>query len=383
MTDIDLNAFNYIIIGAGFSGSTFARKMADAGHKVLILEKREHIAGNCYDYIDKDGILIHKYGPHLFHTASDRVFKYLSKFTDWIPYEHYVIGDIHGQKIPIPFNFDSIHQCFPQQQAKMLESKLIHEFGEGTKVPILKLREHEDQDFKELAQYVYDNVFLGYTMKQWGVRPEDLDASVTGRVPVLLSRDHRYFQDKHQYMPKEGYTKLFEKLLNHPNIKIKLNTDATSIRDTQNLLAKVVWTGPIDEYFHCKHGRLPYRTLKFKWENHKTQSFQEGPVVNYPVSEDYTRITEFKKLTGQKSKSTTIVKEFPDDYDPMDPERSIPYYSVHNPQTDQQVKKYREEAKSLPNVIFLGRLGEYCYYNMDGAVLRALVLAEKELKALT
>ncbi|MGL1902906.1 MAG: UDP-galactopyranose mutase [Fibrobacterales bacterium] len=384
-----MKEYDYLIVGSGFAGSVFAQQAAEQGKRVLILEQRDHIGGNCYDSYDYHGILIHNYGPHIFHTSSPNVYTYLSRFTEWEPYEHEVLGNIDNTLAPIPFNLNSLHLLFPKEQARSLENKLIETYGKDARVPILKLKETEDPDFKELAQFVYEKIFLHYTMKQWGVTPEQLDPLVTNRVPVVLSRDDRYFNDTYQVRPKNGFTPLFEKLLDNPLIDITFNTPAESRIDKRNgdlfldkklFKGNVIWTGPIDEFFDCTHGRLPYRTLEFKWEHYPQESYQIGAVVNYPTSEQFTRITEFKKLTGQDANTTTVVKEFPNDYTPDDPRFATPYYSVHNESTDHIVSLYKKEAQNWPSVHFLGRLGEYTYYNMDAAVLASLKLAKKLLR---
>jgi UDP-galactopyranose mutase len=380
--------FDYVIIGTGFAGSVLAERIAtQLNKKVLMIEKRNHIGGNAYDSYDSQGILIHNYGPHIFHTKVKKVWDYLSNFTEWHLYHHKVLGVIDGQKVPIPFNLNSIHQVFPKNLAERLEKKLIENFGYNKKVPILKLREVEDEDLKFLADYIYEKVFLGYTTKQWGVTPEELDPSVTGRVPVYISRDDRYFQDPYQGMPKEGYTKLFERMLDHENIKILLNTDYKEVLQFnfetgeaslfgQKFGGKIIYTGPIDYFFDYKFGQLPYRSLNFVFEQFNQEQVQEVGTVNYPNDYNFTRITEFKHLTNQSSDKTTTVKEFSQEYIPGE---NIPYYPIKNENNLELYRLYKEEARKYENLIFIGRLAEYQYYDMDMVVAKALRVFEERI----
>lgn len=378
--------YDYIIIGCGFAGAVVAQKMAEKGKKVLILEKRGHIGGNCYDENDEHGILIHKYGPHIFHTNSKEVYDYLSKYTKWYDYSHEVVANLNGTFIPVPFNLNTLKIVYGEEKAQKLREKLIDQYGYGTRVPILKLRENTDEDIRAIADFVYENIFLKYTMKQWGQTPEQIDPAVTGRVPVLISEDNRYFQDKYQGMPLEGFTLLFENMLSQEGITVRLNTDAKQVlafkedgiyfEDTK-FEGKIVYTGPIDELFDCKYGRLPYRTLRFDMTYLDEEDYQPKAVVNYTVSEDFTRITEFKKLTGQKAEGTTIMKEYPLAYTGKAGE--IPYYAISNEDNINMYNKYVELIKKYDNMYLLGRLAEYKYYNIDGIVEKALNLA-KELE---
>lgn len=375
--------FNSIIIGSGFAGSVVARVLAEQGKRVLIIEKRNHIGGNCYDEKDKYGVLVHKYGPHIFHTNSREVYDFLSRFTKWYPYSHEVMGYINGEYMPVPFNLNTLEQVYGTEKAEKLKKILLEQYGENAKVPILELKHSDNEDIREIAKFVYDNIFLKYTIKQWGKKPEEVDASVTARVPVVLSYDNRYFQDEYQGMPMDGYIGIFEKMLDHENIEIKLNTDAKEILRTDeneqvNLEGKpfsgnVIYTGPIDELFDCRYGKLPYRSLKFVFEHYNKDYYQPKGVVNYTVSEDYTRITEFKYLTGQKIPgSTTIMKEYPLAYEGKDGQ--IPYYSIINEDNLKLYGKYQKLAESIPNFYLLGRLAEYKYYNIDAIVEKALEL---------
>ena len=376
--------FDSVIIGAGVAGCVAARNLAESGRKVLVLEQRDHIGGNCYDEKDEHGILIHKYGPHIFHTKEQKAYVYLSRFTDWYAFGHEVVANVYGKLIPVPFNLNTLHMVYEQEKADALEKKLIDAFGLESRVPILKLREHEDPEIREIADYVYENIFLHYTMKQWGQTPEQIDPAVTGRVPVLISHDNRYFQEPWQGMPLHGYTLMFEKMLDHENITVEIGVDARSrvtfsegsvSLDGQAFTGDVIYTGPLDELFDCRFGRLPYRSLRFDFEYYDKPDYQGHSVVNYTVSEDFTRITEFKYLTGQQAEGTTIVKEYPFAYTGAAGE--IPYYSIANEANQKLYEQYRGLVEHIPNVWLLGRLAEYKYYNIDAMVLRALELTDK------
>ncbi len=370
---------DWLIVGAGYSGCVLAERIAtQLGQRVLIVERRDHIGGNAYDYYNEHGILVHKYGPHIFHTKSKKVWDYLSEFTEWRPYFHHVLGVIEGKKVPIPFNLNSLYELFPPHYAQKLEDLLLENFGFGVKVPILKLRESASGDLSFLAEYIYNNVFLHYTMKQWELKPEDLDKGVTGRVPVYISRDNRYFQDSYQAMPKQGYTEMFRRMLSHPNIKVLLNAD---YREVVNDIKfnRMIYTGPVDTFFDYMHGELPYRSLRFHHETLDRENYQEVGTVNYPNNYDITRITEQKYLSGQTSPKTTLVMEYPQAYIP---EKNDPYYPIPREENRQLYELYVKESQKLNgSVIFAGRLAEYKYYNMDQAALRALGLFEKEVCA--
>lgn len=378
--------YDSIIIGSGAAGSTVARKLAETGErKVLVLEKRPHIGGNCYDRVDDYGILIHQYGPHIFHTSEEDVFHFLSEFTDWYLFGHEVAANVHEKLLPIPFNLNTLYQVYEPEKAEELEQVLIKEYGMGSRVPIIQLRENSNPDIKAIADYVYENIFLYYTMKQWGQKPEEISPEVTGRVPVLISHDNRYFQDKYQGMPKDGYTAMFQKMLDHPGITVKTSADCrdylTFLQDKVLFLGEeftggIIYTGALDELFDCEYGRLPYRSLDFRFEHLDQESFQGRSVVNYTVSEPYTRITEFKYLTGQKdTNGTTIVKEYPFAY--TGAEGEIPYYAILNDENQALYQKYADKIRPFQNVYLLGRLAEYKYYNMDAIVKKALQLADE------
>ncbi|MCE5215149.1 MAG: UDP-galactopyranose mutase [Methanobacterium sp.] len=380
--------FDYIIVGAGLAGSVLAERITNIlGKKVLILEKRNHIGGNCYDYIDKNGIQVHKYGPHIFRTDLKHIYDYLSQFTDWNLYQHEVLGLIDGKKVPIPFNLNTLHELLPENLVEQLEKQLIEHFGFDVKVPILELKKTQDKDLKFLADFIYQKVFLNYTMKQWGFKPEDLDPSVTGRVPVYISKDNRYFQDKYQGIPKEGYTKLFEKMLDSPNIKIMLNTDYNEIMEInpceislfdKKYDGKIIFTGEIDEFFKYKYGKLPYRSLSFKFETIKKEYFQEVATVNYPNNNDFTRITEFKHFKPIKTNKTSIAKEYSHEYD-KNVKGDIPYYPIPRDKNSEIYEKYKNEAQTVENVIFIGRLAEYRYYSMDNVIESALKVFKEKI----
>ena len=376
--------YDCIVVGAGIAGAAAARILAeDAGKKVLVLERRSHIGGNCYDEKDAHGILIHNYGPHIFHTSLEDVYAFLSRFTDWYAFGHEVVAKVGDKLIPVPFNLNTLHMVYDKEKADRLEQKLIAAYGEGSRVPIMKLRENEDPDIREIAQYVYENVFLKYTMKQWGQKPEEISPEVTGRVPVLVSYDNRYFQDKYQGVPKDGFTPMFERMLDHENIEVRTNTDCTKVLSFEGdkiffegevFKGDVIYTGALDELFDCRFGRLPYRSLDFHFEHLDEDSFQGHSVVNYTVSEDYTRITEFKYLTGQKdTDGTTIVKEYPFAYTGAKGE--IPYYAILNEENQALYEKYKALTDGMKNFHLLGRLAEYKYYNIDAMTKKAMELA--------
>ena len=377
--------YDCIIIGSGIAGAAAARVLAEEqGRKVLVLEKKHHIGGNCYDGKDEYGILVHWYGPHIFHTGNEEVYEWLSRFTDWYAFGHEVVARVGDKLLPVPFNLNTLKMVYGEEKAAVLEKKLVDTFGFGARVPILKLREQQDEDLRAIADYVYENVFLRYTMKQWGQTPEEIDPAVTGRVPVVMSYDNRYFGDKYQGMPLDGFTPMFEKMLDHPNIEVRTNTNAKDVLviseeegkvllDGQEFHGTVIYTGPVDELFDCRFGRLPYRTLRFDFEHYDRPDYQGHSVVNYTVSEDYTRITEFKYLTGQKAESTTIVKEYPFAY--TGAEGEIPYYAIMNEENNALYRKYADLAAKLPDFHLLGRLAEYKYYNIDAMAARAIALA--------
>lgn len=369
--------FDWLIVGAGFTGATLAERIAtQLNQKVLIVERRNHIGGNVYDCYDEHGILIHKYGPHIFHTNNKEVWHYLSKFTEWRPYYHQVLAVIDGQKVPLPFNLNSLYALFPPRYAEKLADLLIAHYGFGAKIPIFKLRASSERELQFLADYIYEKVFYNYTKKQWGLEPEELDQSVTGRVPILVNRDNRYFQDRYQAIPRYGYGALIKRMLSHPNIKILLNTN---FKEVENEISynKVIYTGPIDEPFDYIHGPLPYRSLTFDFINLDKEWHQEVGTINYPNEYDFTRITEYKHLTGQQHPKTSLSIEYPQQYQPG---KNEPYYPIPQDESRKLFMVYKKEADKIKtSVFFAGRLGDYKYYNMDQAVARALELFEKEI----
>lgn len=368
---------DYLIVGAGFTGSVLAERIASGlDKKVLVVEQRDHIGGNACDEYNEEGILVHRYGPHIFHTNSERVWRYLSRFTRWRPYFHKTLAVVEGRMVPIPFNLNSIYTCFPPSLAGRLERQLIEAFGYGKKIPILKLREKAGGELAFLADYIYKHVFLGYTTKQWALSPEQLDASVTGRVPVHISRDDRYSQDTFQGMPAAGYTAMFRRMLSHPNIRLLLATGYRDIID-EIRFGRMIYTGPVDQYFDCVHGELPYRSLRFEMATLDTDSHQPSGIVTYPNEYEFTRITEFKYLTGQEHRRTTIATEYPLEHVPG---RTVPYYPVPHPESRERFREYKAECDALNGrVVFAGRLADYTYYNMDQAVARALTVFDRQI----
>jgi len=378
--------YDFIVVGAGFAGSVVAERITNMlDKKVLIIEKRNHIGGNCYDYFNESGILVHKYGPHIFHTVYKDVWNYLSKFTSWIDYEHKVLALINGKKVPIPFNLNTLYELFSEPTAKKIETKLQKKIGEEKKISILKLKKSDDKDLKLLGDFVYENVFKNYSMKQWGRGLDELDPAVVERVPVFISRDDRYFQDKFQGIPKHGYTEIFEKMLSHPNIEIRLNTDFKDVFNIdfqkrkiffqgEEFVGKIIYTGELEELFNFKFGKLPYRSLKFVFKTIEKEFFQEAAVINYPNDFDYTRITEYKYFTRQKSTFTTFSKEYPQNYDKTIPGKDVPFYPIPNKSNHELYEKYRKLTLKFKNILLLGRLAEYKYLNMDLVIKNALNL---------
>ncbi len=376
---------NTVVIGAGIAGAVIARELAEKGaRKVLVVDTRANPGGNCQDEKDEYGVLIHPYGPHIFHTSDKVVYEYLSRFTDWYHYGHEVVASVRGKLLPVPFNLNALRLVYGEEKAAGLEKKLISSYGAEQKVPILKLREHEDAGIQEIAEYVYQNIYLYYTMKQWGKKPEEIDPAVTGRVPVFISYDNRYFQDQWQGVPTDGYSSMFRRMLDHENIELRMETDAADImeiRGSQLYVAgkafsgEVIYTGALDELFGCCCGRLPYRSIDFEFEYFPRNSYQDYKVVNYTVDEDFTRITEYKKLTGQQIAGTTISREYPRDYTGADNDQ--PCYPIVNDENAARYEKYAAMAGQIPNLWLLGRLAEYKYYNMDVMTAKALKLAEQ------
>jgi UDP-galactopyranose mutase len=370
--------WNWLIVGAGFTGAVLAERIAtELDQTVLVIDRRDHIGGNACDFRE-NGLLVHRYGPHIFHTGSQRVWRYLSRFTEWRPYFHRVLAAIDGQLVPVPFNLNSILALFPPGMADRLCDTLVQRFGFGQKVPILKLRKEQEPDLRFLADYVYARVFEGYTLKQWGMRPEELGPGVTARVPVLISRDNRYFQDYYQGMPRDGYSALFERVLSHPNIRVELCTAYDNAIDPV-CFDRLIFTGPIDEFFRYHHGRLPYRSLRFERRAEPGAGLPVG-TVNYPNEFDFTRITDQRHLSGAVEMEPLLITEYPEEYVPGVNE---PYYPVPTEANAAVMQRYLDDAAELDGqVLFAGRLADYAYYNMDQACGRALALFEKRIAPL-
>lgn len=358
--------FDYLIVGAGYAGSVLAERLAcDAGKRVLIVDRRPHIAGNAYDHYNDAGVLVHKYGPHIFHTNSREVFEYLSRFTKWRAYEHRVLASVDGQLLPIPINLDTVNHLY----GLSLTSFQLEDFFASVAEPREQIRTSEDVIVSKVGRELYEKFFRNYTRKQWDLDPSELDASVTARVPVRTNRDDRYFSDSYQAMPLHGYTRMFENMLDHSNIKIMLNTD---YREIERIVPyrEMIYTGPVDEYFEFRYGKLPYRSLEFRHETLDKEVYQPAPVVNYPNEHSYTRITEFKYLTGQEHAKTSVVYEYPK-------AEGDPYYPVPRPENLELYKQYQELANSTTGVHFVGRLATYRYYNQDQVVAQALTVYNK------
>ncbi len=358
--------FDYLIVGAGFAGTVVAERLAAQGNtRVLIVDKRSHIAGNAYDFYDDAGILVHRYGPHIFHTNSAKVFEYLSRFTSWRPYEHRVKTSVDGQLVPMPINVDTLNALY----GLSLNCSEVEQFLASVAEPREEIRTSEDVVVNRVGRELYTKFFRNYTRKQWNLDPSELDASVTARVPIRSTRDDRYFTDQFQAMPLHGYTRMFEKMLDHPNISVLLNTDYADIKDEVQF-RELIFTGPVDEYFDYCYGMLPYRSLRFEHQTHDRSSFQSAAVINYPNEHAYTRVTEFKYLTGQEHAKTSIVYEYPT-------AEGDPYYPVPQPQNAELYARYKALADAMPSVHFAGRLATYKYYNMDQVVAQALSLFAK------
>ena len=355
--------FDTVVVGAGFAGSVIAERLAnELGENVLLIDRRNHVGGNAYDHYNDHGILVHRYGPHIFHTNSADVFGYLSRFTEWRQYEHRVLASVDGRLVPIPINLDTINALYGLQ----LDSAGMEAFLAERAEQVDRVRTSEDVVVSRVGRELYQKFFRNYTQKQWGLDPSELDASVTARVPVRTNRDPRYFGDRYQAMPKHGYTRLFDRMLAHPNIKVMLKTSFSDI-DGEVEYRRLVYTGPIDEFFDHQYGRLPYRSLEFRHEIVDAEVAQPAPVVNYPNEHAYTRVTEFKYLTGQRHHKTAVVYEIPKaDGDP--------YYPIPRAENDALYKRYKALAAELPNVHFVGRLATYKYYNMDQVVAQALAV---------
>ena len=353
-----------LIVGAGFAGTVMARELADAGWQVHVIDKRPHIAGNAYDELDEHGVLVHRYGPHIFHTNARRIAEYLSRFTEWRPYEHRVRGVVDGIAYPFPINRDTLNCLYGLE----LDESGAATFFERVREPRNPVSTSEDVVLNSVGRDLYEQFFLNYTRKQWGLEPSELKAGVAARIPVRTNTDDRYFTDSFQATPLHGYTKMFEAMLDHPNISVELGVDFDEVRNRGGF-DHVVYTGPIDAYFDFRFGRLPYRSLRFEHEHFAdVLQYQETGTVNYPNDHDYTRITEFKHLTGQSHSGTSILREYPE-------AEGDPYYPVPRAENEALFKRYQALAKAERGVTFVGRLAQYRYYNMDQVVGAALTAA--------
>jgi UDP-galactopyranose mutase len=358
-----MEMFDYLIVGAGFAGSILAERLArGCGKQVLLVDRRPHIGGNAYDHYDDAGILVHKYGPHIFHTNCSEVFDYLSRFTAWRQYQHRVLASVDGQLVPIPINLDTINQLYGLE----LTSLQMDDFLASRAEKKTAIHTSEDVVVSKVGRELYEKFFRGYTRKQWGLDPSELDAQVTARVPTRTNRDARYFTDTYQAMPRHGFTRMFQSMLDHPNIRVMLNTDYREVRDLIPY-RELIYTGPVDEYFDFVHGKLPYRCLEFKHETHNKEFLQPVAVINYPNDYAFTRVTEFKHLTGQEHPKTSIVYEF-------SKAEGDPYYPIPRAENAGLYKKYQALAEATEGVHFVGRLATYRYYNMDQVAAQALTV---------
>lgn len=368
LPNIHQTDYDIIIVGAGISGATLAQKYASQLHKkVLVLEKRNHIGGNCYDYVNDDGILVSKYGAHIFHTSFEDVWEYVTRFSDWNRYQHKVLSSIDGKLVPIPVNITTVNMLLNLSISSETEMK---RWLEANTVKIPEPKNSEEMALSRVGPILFEKLFKHYTEKQWDAKPSELAASVIGRIPVRTNFDDHYFSDPHQGIPKEGYTKLFEKMLDHPNITVMLNTDFLNLKEQLTNYEKLFFTGPIDQFFGYKFGKqLQYRSIRFVFETYDKEYFQSNAVINYPNDYDYTRIVEYKYLSGQKHPKTTISKEFPT-------WKGEPYYPVPSKENLELYEAYRKEAEKAErnNIYFVGRLANYKYFNMDQAFKNALDL---------
>lgn len=353
--------YDWLIVGAGFAGSVLAERLATVrNERVLLVDRRNHIGGNAYDRYDDEGLLIHQYGPHIFHTNSKQIFEYLSRFTEWRPYEHRVLAEVDGMLVPIPINLDTVNKLYGLD----LTSEQLGEWFSARAEILDEIRTSEDVVVSAVGRELYEKFFRGYTRKQWGLDPSELDKSVTARVPTRTSRDDRYFADDFQFMPKHGYTRMFEKMVSHPNIHVMIQTEFKDVRDSIPY-RRVIYTGPIDEYFGFRFGKLPYRSLRFEHVTLDKPWHQPVGVVNYPQTKDYTRVTEYKHLTGQEHARTALTYEYPS-------AEGDPYYPIPRSENQELFKKYERLALQTSDVWFVGRLATYRYYNMDQIVGQAL-----------
>lgn len=352
--------FDWLVVGAGFAGAVMAERLADAGERVLVIDKRAHIAGNAYDRRDAAGVLMHAYGPHIFHTNAEEVFTYLSRFTRWRPYEHRVLAHVDGQLVPIPINLDTVNRLYGLD----LDSAGLAAWFAARAEPVAQVRTSEDVVVSTVGRELYEKFFRGYTRKQWGLDPSALDRNVTARVPVRTNRDDRYFTDTFQAMPAEGYTRMFARMLAHPRITVRLGVTMQAM-EREARFGRMVYTGPIDEFFDCRYGRLPYRSLRFVHTTYDQPYKLPVGTVNYPQTEAYTRVSEYKHMTGQQHPKTTLTYEYPC-------AEGDPYYPVPRPQNAMLYARYEALAQARPDLVFVGRLATYKYMNMDQVTAQAL-----------
>lgn len=353
--------YDWLIVGAGFAGSVLAERLArERNERVLVIDRRDHVGGNAFDVLNDDGLLIHRYGPHIFHTNAKSVFDHLSRFTEWRPYEHRVLAEVDGQRVPIPINLDTVNRLYGLD----LTPDSLKEWLAARAEPVAEIRTSEDVVVSTVGRELYEKFFRGYTRKQWGLDPSQLDKSVTARVPTRFDRDDRYFTDTYQAMPKHGYTAMFEAMLDHPNITVSVGTDYATLGAAQTA-RRIIFTGPVDAYFDYRHGPLPYRSLRFEHVTREVEWHQPVGVINYPQTEDFTRVTEYKHITGQIHPRTALTYEYPE-------AEGDPYYPIPNPENQALFKRYERLALEQRDVWFVGRLATYRYYNMDQIVGQAL-----------
>lgn len=370
---------DYLVIGCGLSGAVVARHLAERGRQVTIWERRDHIGGNMYDYVDEHGFLVQKYGPHTFHTKKKELYDYMCRFGRWQDYKLTCGAAWGGKYTPTPFNFTTIDTFYPAEKAELLKEKLKKAFSGRDTATVVEVLAHPDEDIRGYAEFLFQNDYAPYTAKQWGVSPSEIDPSVLKRVPLRFSYEEGYFDDPYQVMPEQSFTHFFQNLLDHPNIHIELGVEALDHIQIRNdrifldgvpLEIPVVYTGALDELFGGIYGRLPYRSLRFEWKYEDKESLQDAPVVAYPQEAGYTRITEYKKLPVQTGTGTSYALEYPLTY--QEGTQQEPYYPVLTEQSKQQYEQYRRAAEAVPNLICCGRLADFKYYNMDQALEQAL-----------
>ena len=357
-----------LVVGAGLAGCVMAERIASVfGEKVLVIDRRDHIAGNTYDHTDPSGILVHKYGPHAFHTKDPAIWQYLSRFTDWHYYDHRVQAQVEGAPVVIPFSLKTIEQVFPRGVAREFQEQLISTYGYGAEVPLAVLKEAGELQLSFIAGYVLEHIISGYTMKQWGLTEDELDPSVINRIPIRVSMDDRYHRDPYQALPRNGYTAMVARMLDHPNIEVELGVNFRDVERSR--FGKVIYTGMIDEFYQYRHGALPYRSLRFESRPVAEPYYQSCSQINYPNNYDFTRVVEYKHMTGQRSDCSSIVLEYPGPYIVGENE---PFYPIPSEQTAAIYARYQQDAAADPGIIFIGRLAEYRYLNMDQVVDNAL-----------